>query len=717
MLVCMHPFPPQHEPPRRSSFPTVAVVVGGALLLLAVLAVAGAASFVVGRQREMRKEMSSLETELTPGSAGDATQDITDEDYRFRLRWPGQGWRMLRGADAASLDPGAAAGMLHDEGCGGMVDVEAMPGADLAPLAEALMSRIELEDKTMVSKEALRFKGESAMRYVIVGKTSGTELRHDNTIFLHDDYLYQLYAWSYSSQASYECIDTVRSAFTLLEGEVRGRASATKTADEDGVGWRISKGSFESYLHRIAVVPPEGFRVIAGEELHRLDPGATVGLVSQASSLRILMTASRARGVDHRQYADWMVKLAVDAVKGEPAKATSTWKVGDRDVVFQEIHSKDQPPLDQQMAAYFEGDVCFRLQAHYPAATREQALKVLPAGLAAFRPLPADRANKLAAELAAATDPESSFGDDYVLRSGVYSDFKHHLRWRKPRGAWTVAVGERARTENPSARIFFQELDVGVAGMIVVVPSNGASVEESRRDLIAKLTQQEPSAVKVAAQVIPSDLPGMVRGGVDVSDGVNPWRYEVVSAERPDEHVHLVIWALRANLETSRDIVALAAKELTVSAGRIPKTTRSGGGYRDDWFGFAFAPGSEWVMDPTPNLPNKSATVVTWTTANKQRSAVVMAMYLDTQSQEWGLGWVEQNIARRMSETAGRVPERKDATFAGRPARHLAWRGGLSQVDAFIISRNDTFYALILEGPAFADTQTAQLKAAFSLVE
>lgn len=713
----MHPFPPQHEPPRRSSFPTVAVVVGGALLLVAVLAVAGAASFVVSRQRAMRKEMSALQTELTPGSAGDATQDITDEDYRFRLRWPGQGWRMLRGADAASLNPDAEAGMIHDDGCGGMVDVESMPGADLAPLAEALMSRLDLEDETLVSKEALRFKGEPAMRYVMVGKTGGTELRHDYTLFIHDDHLYKLYAWSYPNQAGYDNIEAIRSAFTLLEGEVRGRASASTTTDEDGLGWRISKGTFESPLYHIAVVAPEGFRVIAGEELHRLDSSAVVGLVSQTPSVRILMTPSRARGVNQKQYADWMVKLAVDAGKSEPAEVTSTWKVGDRDVVFQELRSKDQPPLDQQVAAYFEGDVCFRVQALYPAATREQALKVLPAALAAIRPLPAERASKLAAELAAGPDPESSLGDDYVLRSGVYSDFKHALRWRKPRGAWTVAAGERARAENPSARVFFQELDVGVAGMLVVVPSHGASAVESRRDLVAKLTQQEPSEVKLVGQAIPDDPPGIIRAGVDITDGVNPWRYEVMSVERPDDHVHIVIWALRKNLETSPDIVALAAKELKVSDAPIPKTTRSGGGYRDDWFGFAFTPGSGWTMEPAAALPNNLATVVTWMSSNKQRSAVVMAMYLDMQSEAWGLGWVEQNIARRMSETARRVPERKDTIFAGRPARHLAWRGGLKQVDAFIISRSDTFYALILEGPAYGDTQTAQLKAAFSLVD
>jgi hypothetical protein len=122
-------------------------------------------------------------------------------------------------------------------------------------------------------------------------------------------------------------------------------------------------------------------------------------------------------------------------------------------------------------------------------------------------------------------------------------------------------------------------------------------------------------------------------------------------------------------------------------------------------------------MEPTQTLTNKGAAVVTWTSSEKQRSAVVMALYLDTQSEEWGLGWVEQSIARRMSETAGRVPERKSTTLAGRAARHLSWRGGLTQVDAFLISRNDTFYALILEGPAFAEGQTASLKAAFSLVE
>lgn len=712
--------PPLH-PPRRSSFPTVAVVIGGALLLIAVLAVAGAASFVVSRQRALRKDLSSLETQLTPGSHGDATLDITDEDFRFRLRWPGPGWRMLRGTDATSLDPSAAAGMLHDDGCGAMVDVEPMPGANLEPLAEALIQRMELEDKRVRSKESIQFNGEPAMRYVVIGKTSGTELHHDNTIFLHRDHLYQLYAWRYASPSGSgpDCIETIRSAFSLLEGEVRGRTIGPKTADEDGVGWRVTNGTFESSLYRVVVAPPEGFRVIAGEELHRIDPGAIVGLVSQSpsASLRILLTASRARGVDPRQYGDWMVKLAVDAVKGVPSKATSTWKVGDRGVVFQEIQSKDQPPLDQQMGAYFEGDVCFRIQAHYPAATREQALKVLPAGLAAFRRMPAERARALAAELGSRTDPESSLGGDHVLRSGVYTDFKHGLRWRKPGGAWTIMVGERARAENPNALVFFQELDVGIAGLIVAAPSGGVSLEESRLALVARLTQQEPSAVKLASQALHDAPPGMVRAGVDISDGVNPWRYEVVSAEGPAEHVHLVIWALRANLEVSRDIIALAAKELTVSAEPIPRTTRRSGVYRNDWFGFSFAPGGEWLMEPTQTLTNKGAAVVTWTSSEKQRSAVVMALYLDTQSEEWGLGWVEQSIARRMSETAGRIPERKSTTLAGRAARHLSWRGGLTQVDAFLISRNDTFYALILEGPAFAEGQTASLKAAFSLVE
>ena len=120
-------------------------------------------------------------------------------------------------------------------------------------------------------------------------------------------------------------------------------------------------------------------------------------------------------------------------------------------------------------------------------------------------------------------------------------------------------------------------------------------------------------------------------------------------------------------------------------------------------------------MNPSLSLPNKASGVISWTFSG--RTATVMALVFETQSEAWGLGWVEQSIARRMSATAGRAPQRKSTTFGGRPARHLTWRGGRDEADAFLISNHDTFYALVLEGSALEAPEIEALKAGFTLVE
>lgn len=624
---------------------------------------------------------------VTVTSTDDATEAIVDEEFRFQLAWPGDGWKLLREADARHLAPDAVAalskGAVH-----AIVIVEHAPGMALDGFADLVIENVAVEDK-QVERTASDLAGTPAVRVDVTGTLNDMPIRFRGLILLHQDHAYQVMAFGPADVAAAE-LDAAIGAFSILPGPVTGRAQAVAVRDQVGVGWRVDQGVFESAVSRVRVAPPEGWRLLVGPELYRTNPDAEVGLAAEGTSAYVAVISEPIAAADLERYRrDRLAQLHTDAEAAEPPWTARTFG---REVTFARARTTGGAAFEYLLGVLHDGHRAHQVLAWYPTSLRDTVEPLLGAAVGAIAPLDDAGHRALLDALATARDGQNDVGASHALRGGVYLDFAHGLRWKKPSGFWRVAVGQDARAENQDATLAADEVLHGLQSQIFVEPAAGFTTESLHEIAVGGLASQGFVAERSGAATIGGHPARFTEGRL--SAGELSLRYRTTSAVIGDRAVQVGVW-------TTVDWPAPAIVEAPADAVELLPlaVVEEGPPYRDHRLGFEMRMPGAWTRsDVTPSNMSAVATMQRW--ARGRAEVLVAAVFAFEQTDEtWMLDMIEQILRTDAAKMTAAKPTSEPHQVAGLPGRHVVWQLGLGRADAYLVQRDATFYLVMAVDP------------------
>lgn len=640
-----------------------------------------------------------------------------DEDYRFKLSRPGPGWRVLSEGEIQKIVPDASAGAMSPDGIFGVVIVEPAPAADLRAFGKLLVDNMPLEDKQAGEMEETQFEQRSALRFSVTGVTNGMRARFQCLLFMNGGHAYQLMAWGLASatDAAGAAFRPFFDAFRLLPGEVRGRSGARATPDTTGVGWRVKSGVFESASYRLRVQPAGAFRLAIGTELAQMNSSAEVGLVANREGVYLILIFERASGVNPKAFAD---KIARDTMKNVGVSSPlGTWKgsLAGQPLEFTRFRTQAEPAMEYWHAVRFEGDLCMQVLAWSMAGHAERLQQLVPEALGYLRFMSAEEAAALQAELEAGPDTQNQVGASFALRRGAYVDFENRLTWKKPRGNWRIMVGEDARRVNAVACLYFEEPSLGLFGLVVGEPSLGSPPAVYHAVVVETLFgKAKPRSTPIQLGTVSGTL---ADGVIDRED--LKLRYRVATAVSGERAYQIHVWGMPDNVAAAEDAVKAVFAGFALDPPGLAPKERVGQVLRERRFGFSFAPPSpEWsYSDKTPAGIGSIGALYSWEHHGQSVLVLALCALQMGQDEHWFMEFLQKILREKLRETKFGEPKRESSTLGGLPAQHLSWKfiGG---VDAYFVTRDRTFYALIISRERNSQAiPSEQVKAGFTFVD
>jgi hypothetical protein len=668
--------------------------------LLALLLLATPAGCKRSAEQENREEQAANAKKVTADSTDDATEPIVDEDYRFRLAPPGEGWKLLRERDASSINPDAIAGAINSSGpTYGIVIVERLPGTTLDQ-AKALAWNNELADLEVVSEIDLDFQGVAAKRREFTGTIEGQPFRFLSTIFFRQDHLYQLMSWESGQKQAGELL-RFHDAFELLDGEIRERSSAhAPIVEANGVGWRIREGRYESALSELRARPSEGWRYIVGTELEQLGSDSEIVLLHEVRNVYVALVVERV-SKDRREALAQTARQSFETARTAPPTEIFKREVAGQSVEFRRY---DESPLGYVQGVYVGDEAITQLVIWYPLSLATEAMAPIDELFAGIEELPVDERVQLREALLRGAGSQAQFSKDRAYRAGVFLDYEHRLRWSKPPGLWQVNSFARAAEHSAEAVLTAAELDLGVYLALEAFPSEAGASEtltiliEGDEVLSREVKVIDGVTVDVAKTIDRTTTP--------------PTSYEIAAARRGELLIVNTTWSTD-DTPAHRQAMAAAVNGLEYDIN--PERTRIDDRvYHDDQHGFSFTIPAGLGLPEITNLG--LAQIAVWTQGKQELVAMFINGVASTDDEEWITSYFEQVLRDRLSAQApvGK-PTRSDSKLGDHGARHLTWKQDRGSVSADIVVRGSVVYCFIYGN--LSEQQIETVQTSWSLLE
>jgi hypothetical protein len=617
-------------------------------------------------------------TKVTVESKEDATEAIVDDNYRFKLAWPGKGWKLMRQHDISKMSADAVAGAMFGQSRIGIVIVEHVPGMTLDGFTDLIVQTQDLADKQVEKRERTKLHGIDANRIVTTGSIESTAFRYHGITFLHQGYGYQLLAFGERNDVSPAGgeVQPFFDAFSIVPGKVSGRAAKPIVTAANGPGWRVTDGVFES-VTGVRVRPKEPWRLLVGNDLTRANTDAEIGISHSNPDVYAVVLVERAPPAAHRQALLARMRANLVGTVGKPWSGT----FANQPIELARITREDGFAFEYLHGMRIEGDRVVQVLLWYPSGDRERAAKVIPGGLASFELMPDKETTALATALERAPDTQAAVGPRYALRDGVYRNFIRRWQWTKPHASWRATAGDAARARTGTdAELFLLDPRRNLTGFVFSDSNVDASYHASAVDAVPG-KKSKPSTVQLGDQ----------SWQVSTIDSSEDWlhtRHRVATATNGNLGLRVTISGLPTDLERHG-----AAVDAVIAGFRFddrPMIENTGGEYRDHRFGFALKTPGGWTFADQFPAQNNDRTFVTWTRGLDQIVGVAAAA-LPIADEKWALDFLEQLMRDSASGFAIGSATRSDAMLAGHRARRLRW----AKLDVYVLLRNGLVYALI----------------------
>ncbi len=657
------------------------------------------------KNTEQQQQIEDDARKLTVDSTTDATAPLVDDNCRFRLGWPGEGWKLVGPTEAAALWRDAQAGAIGPGQLGAAVMVQGAPGASLDAYAELVLSNAQLRiaELHVESREPVTFAGEPAVRVSWTGALQGLTRRWITTVFVHDGHGYQVIGWGPSESFDVQQLAPVLGQFSLLEGKVSGPPLVT-LPDRDGAGWRLAGGVFESVVSGIRIAPPTGWRVGDPAALAAAGTGAEVGLEAPSVGAHVLLTPQR---VDRRAAAAFRSSRLAEAERTLGAKRSGTWTA----MMFgveTEFAVFEDSPLEYLVATHVLGDFGIETVVTAPVAGRDVARPSIATALASVTELDVDARAVLRAALESGRDPQRHVGATHALRGGVLRDFDAAIRWTKPAGFWTLRAADDLSTPEEE-KLQFSSLDTGLAGRLVTEPRAGGDAAAYHEERVRALggTSGPKRTVPIA------------NGTADVTtvihqDGDLRFRTELATVLHRDWAVMLQVSGEAGQVEAAADEVAAIFAGLELTQG-FPMTREVNREYIDARLGFAITmPLFDWTYtDRTP--PERAAFSAGIVFENGGAKLTLTAIVVgDGVDPDVVRGLAEQAMRSALTKRMGAATE-GTATLGGAPARRTTWAAQGKRAEMISAAIGAEVFVLVAEDVEAKDLE--RFVSSFRLLE
>jgi hypothetical protein len=629
-----------------------------------------------------KRDQRPDENKVTPTSDYDATAPIVDEDYRFRLAWPGKGWKMLREREVRATNPDAVAGAMSDDDVWGVVVVEFAPGVELEGYAKQVLSAAVVDEVLEQRTEPIAFAGKPALVLHARVRARGIEVRYRVVMFQHQDFAYQVMAWSVGDGDAK--LETFAGTFTLLDGKVTKRLPPRVLADVNGVGWRVKAGVFESVVSGLAAAPPSPWRVVVGSELAGMNTAAELGLVDGLTEAYIVVIPERAGGDPGAVAAALVEAFALGKVRKPDDALTVT--VAGVPVELQTYASEEGAalPMEQLHTAVVLGDHVVQLIAWYHAGNRAAGRAAIPQGFAAIERMAAGRLATVRSAIEAAGDPETAVGRGFSLRRGVYRNFEHGLTWTKPPGFWHATTGSAAEAEG--GILVLEELSLGLFAMLSITGVEGPPEAEHETNIEGARPLGPP------AERIISGTRALVSDVLDGEGEAYQTRRRVATIVRGGHVLTVEVYGRPRDVAQATSAVDAVFDQLVL--GPIEAVDDSGGVYRDLRLGFSIEPPADATFhDQATSAVDALIGAPTWKSRRGMVEVMVMAVLETGDDEKWWLSMFEQRFRDLDGRDAVQV---RDVMLAGRPARQVMG----TKATSYIAWHAGAFYILRLQGNA-----------------
>jgi hypothetical protein len=641
-----------------------------------------------------------------------AQPPLVNEDLRFRLAWPGEGWSLLDAREARGVVPDAVAGVRGAKGVNGAVIVESLDPPDLEAVAQQIADNVGVRDKKLSAFSKLTFAGEKAVRWGTTGTINGMVVRFEHTVFAHERHLYQVLAFAAGNMARADGSDfrPFTDAFSLLPGPVHDRVESVRVADAAGIGWRLQSGIYESAAYGLRVVPRPGWHVSVGAELARMNASAEFGLSRNSPQAFVVTLAERAPPERERaSYASGIIARTVHAVNAAVTPRPIDVEVGGVTVSMTEYTTTGALPLRYLHGVLFQGREALQIVGWSTSAEGEAGRAAIIEGLGAIELLDDQARARLRRELEGKPDPHSQVGPDFSFRRDLYRDFGRGFSFRRS-GLWRLIAGDRAREHHQGAVLWLDEPAMGLLAFVTVTPTEADADAEAahRQEAAARLFKPEgPTPAKLGG------LPALRSTGVVQTETVRlQWEVTTLLRDRRLFAVHL--WGLPADLTPARAEIDRLLASFEFGGPHLEPPTAHEGRYRDQRLGFSYQPpeGTWQSRDITPGGVAADMHMVGWTRAS--REIIVGAVGIYEQSPGAALKGMESRLGAMMGDDL----EREPGTLGGERCQKSRGRKGLSRMEMYVLERDGIAYMMIVSAPLIgASSFFSSAPAGFSFLD
>jgi len=622
---------------------------------------------------------------VSSSSTRDASEPVIDEDYRFKLEWPGKPWKLVAEDEMRQLTPDAVAGVVSDSHYVAVI-VESAPGATARDFAELVAENMTVEGKELSPIRPTPFAGKEAMSFEVRGRAGGLPMLFCARAFVHQDFAYQVLGWTSAGEdGGCSSFAPVFDAFSLLPGPVKARAVDTSIEDTSGVGWRVASGVFKDAATGIRVTPPPGWRLLVGDELAQINGDADVGLAYANPEVYMVLLSEVSYGDVDKLRAQLQADLAEVGVT--KTDASLSYSVGGEPLEFRVLESTEGVPFEFIHGVRKRGNVATQVQAWYVTSNRDQARKVMPDAMAAIGSLSDAETAALAKELSGRGDPQNAVGAGWALRAGVYRDFEWGFQWKKPGPLWRARNGS---SDDVNPRLEFEHRGLGLWGQVIVERSEESleAVHEAAATSVFGAADHKPARV--------GDLPALQSDGT-ITFGELELSYRMISTSLPDDVViRLDLWGAAETMAHPEDPAAAALAGLAPFAEA--SVSRTGGSYIDRRFGFVIPSTSGWSFDEqVPVEARAIATAPMWVgPAGSTVGVLALVTSGSTVTDDFLLDLLQQNMAEQLANQ--KEPETTTTTVAGVQARRLEWsRLAGKPMVVYLFQRGRTSYGIVLD--------------------
>lgn len=675
---------------RNEKTALVVVLLSVGAVLLSVMAGLGYYGFkrYMERTKEARRD---LERRLTSDSTTDATADIVDDDYRFKLAYPGAGFKLMSEEHASRIQQDALAGAMGHR-CWFTVTAEHLPGGDIDDVTTAYIDAMRAAEKKQISREETTLGGKRGRTVVIDATVQGMPLRYRHLVIDNDGWFIRAMAWSQIDSFA-DCSTTLDRSFSITPGAVKGRTHAIRQVDRARAAYRLRGSTFESPAYRMRVQIPEGFRIEVAPEALAYDPHAAVALTK--GTIVVAIGTERA---PEGSLAGALEAYTREHTTQVGALLPRRWskRVAGSDI---ELRTFDgiKPFQTAWGLAHVDG-LRIHVRMLYPAPLAQNADAALDAALASIQILPQAEANAIAADLpkvdsGVASSPTES------LRNGVYTDYQHRFRLQLPEEQIIPALEPELVGVTASSVLLIRP----ASGVTTAVLPDTDKLQGSTAGAMVNAAMALSGLSEGAARpkLVSSTISGVTRGHVG---------FLFPSGERARYDMHEVVGKNLVFVTFGLEPNVVAAEQATDALVRgfthdpsIIEHDLSSSRLRNNRVGFQLdLPGSGFTSQIV-DMGAMGSLLNYYKAENDSVEIGVFSLSAELQDEDFIVPVFEQTMAERMP--GKRVPTRKRTRLGKLDARHLVWDNGFEMA---IAGEESRFFAVFIgpKKPGAVDAET-----------